>query len=180
MFEGLFQPMHLLLIVGIALLVFGPKKLPELGKGIGEGIRGFKSAMKAEDEKAISATNSASHDQSLVKDWLMGLSSEILFILVLALLVLGPKKVQTLLGGLARAKAEFEEMSRGFRSQLSSELDAREQARETGTPQELTGGQWIIQGSSVSELRIRPQAQPRTKLPFCGSPGRAYSEDLPE
>lgn len=71
----------------------------------------------------------------------MGLSSEILFILMLALLVLGPKKLQTLLGCLARAKAEFEEMSRGFRSQLSSELDAREQARETGTPQELTGGQ---------------------------------------
>jgi sec-independent protein translocase protein TatA len=43
MFEGLFQPMHLLVIVGIALLVFGPKKLPELGKGIGEGIRGFKA-----------------------------------------------------------------------------------------------------------------------------------------
>ena len=47
MFEGLFQPMHLIVIFGIALLVFGPKKLPELGKGIGEGIRGFKSAMKA-------------------------------------------------------------------------------------------------------------------------------------
>ncbi len=46
MFEGLFQPMHLLVIFGIALLVFGPKKLPELGKGIGEGIRGFKSAMQ--------------------------------------------------------------------------------------------------------------------------------------
>ena len=46
MFEGLFQPMHLLVIFGIALLVFGPKKLPELGKGIGDGIRGFKSAMK--------------------------------------------------------------------------------------------------------------------------------------
>jgi sec-independent protein translocase protein TatA len=42
MFEGLFQPMHLLIIFGIALLVFGPKKLPELGKGIGDGIRGFK------------------------------------------------------------------------------------------------------------------------------------------
>ena len=39
MFEGLFQPTHLLVIFGIALLVFGPKKLPELGKGIGEGIR---------------------------------------------------------------------------------------------------------------------------------------------
>ena len=50
MFEGLFQPTHLLLIFGIALLVFGPKKLPELGKGIGEGIRGFKSAMRESDE----------------------------------------------------------------------------------------------------------------------------------
>jgi sec-independent protein translocase protein TatA len=51
MFEGLFQPMHLLVMFGIALLIFGPKKLPELGKGIGEGIRGFKAAMKAEEEK---------------------------------------------------------------------------------------------------------------------------------
>ena len=46
MFEGLLQPMHLLVIFGIALLVFGPKKLPELGKGLGDGIRGFKTAMK--------------------------------------------------------------------------------------------------------------------------------------
>jgi sec-independent protein translocase protein TatA len=43
MFEGLFQPMHVLAIFGIALLLLGPKKLPELGKGIGDGIRGFKS-----------------------------------------------------------------------------------------------------------------------------------------
>jgi sec-independent protein translocase protein TatA len=50
MFEGLFQPMHLLVIFGIALLVFGPKKLPELGKGLGDGIRGFRSAMKPELE----------------------------------------------------------------------------------------------------------------------------------
>jgi sec-independent protein translocase protein TatA len=49
MFEGLFQPTHLLVIFGIALLVFGPKKLPELGKGIGESIRGFKAAMKEPD-----------------------------------------------------------------------------------------------------------------------------------
>jgi sec-independent protein translocase protein TatA len=43
--------MHLLVIFGIALLVFGPKKLPELGKGIGEGIRGFKAAMKEQEEE---------------------------------------------------------------------------------------------------------------------------------
>jgi sec-independent protein translocase protein TatA len=50
MFEGIFQPMHLMVIAGIALLIFGPKKLPELGKGLGESIRGFKTAMAAKDE----------------------------------------------------------------------------------------------------------------------------------
>jgi sec-independent protein translocase protein TatA len=51
MFEGLLQPMHLVVILGIALLVFGPKKLPELGKGLGESIRGFREALKGEEEK---------------------------------------------------------------------------------------------------------------------------------
>jgi sec-independent protein translocase protein TatA len=51
MIEGLFQPMHLLIIAGIALLIFGPKKLPELGKGMGEGIRGFKAAMQGKEEE---------------------------------------------------------------------------------------------------------------------------------
>jgi len=48
MFEGLFQPTHLIVIFGIALPIFGPRKLPELGKGVGEGIRGFKRAMANE------------------------------------------------------------------------------------------------------------------------------------
>ena len=56
MFEGLFQPMHLLVIFGIALLVLGPKKLPELGKGLGESIRGFKSAMSAKEENPSNPT----------------------------------------------------------------------------------------------------------------------------
>jgi sec-independent protein translocase protein TatA len=57
MLEGIFQPMHLLMIFGIALLVFGPKKLPELGKGIGEGIRGLRSAMKEHEEPSGRSTN---------------------------------------------------------------------------------------------------------------------------
>lgn len=59
MFEGLFQPMHLLVVFGIALLVFGPKKLPELGKGIGEGLRGFKSAMKGEEPAPVTISKAA-------------------------------------------------------------------------------------------------------------------------
>ena len=45
MFEGLLQPTHLIVIFIVAVFVLGPKKLPELGKGLGEGIRGFKKAI---------------------------------------------------------------------------------------------------------------------------------------
>jgi sec-independent protein translocase protein TatA len=62
MLEGIFQPTHLLLIFGIASLVLGPKKLPELGKGIGESIRGFRLAVKehvgATDKKTTGDENS--------------------------------------------------------------------------------------------------------------------------
>jgi len=47
--------MHMLVVFGIALLVFGPKNLPELGKGLGESIRGFKSAMAAKEEGSLTA-----------------------------------------------------------------------------------------------------------------------------
>jgi sec-independent protein translocase protein TatA len=50
MFEGLFQPTHLLVILAVALFVFGPKKLPELGKGLGDGIRNFRDSMKQASE----------------------------------------------------------------------------------------------------------------------------------
>jgi len=56
MIEGLFQPTHLLIIAGIALLIFGPKKLPEFGKGLGEGIRGFKAAMQERGAEAAVKT----------------------------------------------------------------------------------------------------------------------------
>jgi sec-independent protein translocase protein TatA len=48
--EGIFQPLHILLIIGIALLLFGPSKFADLGKGLGEGIRNFKSSMKEADK----------------------------------------------------------------------------------------------------------------------------------
>ncbi len=50
MFEGLFQPMHLLVILVIVLIIFGPGKLPELGKSLGHAIKSFKKAIN-EPEK---------------------------------------------------------------------------------------------------------------------------------
>jgi sec-independent protein translocase protein TatA len=52
MFEGLFQPMHLLVILFIALLVFGPSKLADLGKGLGDGIRQFKENVRDQPKPA--------------------------------------------------------------------------------------------------------------------------------
>ena len=52
MFEGLFQPMHLLVILVIVLIIFGPGKLPDLGSSLGKAIRGFKKAMEDPDQKS--------------------------------------------------------------------------------------------------------------------------------
>ena len=54
MFEGLFQPTHLIFLLAIALLIFGPRKLPELGQGLGKGIRGFKDALRGIGEDSHS------------------------------------------------------------------------------------------------------------------------------
>ena len=80
----------------------------------------------------------------------MGFGAEILFILLLGLLVLGPKRLHTVLADVARAKAGFEEASRGFKSQLTAELEAHSQdpgaheqsrflAAKNGTEAEPTG-----------------------------------------
>ena len=54
--EGLFQPMHLLFILAIVLIIFGPGKLPDLGRGLGKGIREFKKA-KDEFDDELSKTH---------------------------------------------------------------------------------------------------------------------------
>jgi sec-independent protein translocase protein TatA len=45
MLEGFFQPMHLMVVLAIVLIVFGPGKLPEVGSALGEAIRNLKKAM---------------------------------------------------------------------------------------------------------------------------------------
>jgi sec-independent protein translocase protein TatA len=55
--EGLLQPTHLFFILLIVLIIFGPGKLPDLGRGLGKGIREFKDALKGgiegEPEKKV-------------------------------------------------------------------------------------------------------------------------------
>ncbi len=45
MIEGLFQPLHLIVVLAVVLIIFGPGKLPELGESLGKAIRGFKKAL---------------------------------------------------------------------------------------------------------------------------------------
>ena len=71
----------------------------------------------------------------------MGLGTEILFVLMLGLLILGPKQMHTLLGRVARAKAQLEEASRSLKSQLASEFDAAHHEGKTEPPHELVGDQ---------------------------------------
>jgi sec-independent protein translocase protein TatA len=52
MFSGLESPTHLLLVLLIVVLLFGVKRLPEIGHGLGSGIRGFKEALTSPDEAA--------------------------------------------------------------------------------------------------------------------------------
>ena len=49
--DNILQPTHLLLILVVALLVLGPKRLPEAGRALGKGLRDFRSAMSGEDHE---------------------------------------------------------------------------------------------------------------------------------
>jgi sec-independent protein translocase protein TatA len=65
--EGLFQPQHLLIILVVALFIFGPKKLPELGQGLGKGIRSFRESMKAATEAPDKVDHTAASETEVKK-----------------------------------------------------------------------------------------------------------------
>ena len=66
----LFQPWHLILLAIIVIVLFGGKKLPELGKGLGEGLKGFKDGMKGvtgDDKPAADAHNVTPKPEETIK-----------------------------------------------------------------------------------------------------------------
>lgn len=66
MFTGLFQPMHLLIILVIVLIIFGPGKLPDLGNSLGKAIREFKKSINEPEKEANN--NSESKKIETTKD----------------------------------------------------------------------------------------------------------------
>ena len=94
----------------------------------------------------------------------MGLSTEILFILVLGLLILGPKQLHSLLGHVARVKAQVKEVSRDFQSQLAAELNAAPEEGETRASHESIGDL-----RPTTDRKLRPVAQPSIGVTFSGA-----------
>jgi sec-independent protein translocase protein TatA len=65
MMGNIFTPTHLLLVLAVALIVLGPKRLPEAGRGLGSAIRGFKESLSteehSEDQPAIETSSGPDH-----------------------------------------------------------------------------------------------------------------------
>jgi sec-independent protein translocase protein TatA len=63
--ENILSPTHLLLILAVALIVLGPKRLPEAGRGLGSAIRGFKDSLataeRREEHGAIETSSEPDH-----------------------------------------------------------------------------------------------------------------------
>ncbi|HEX8854963.1 MAG TPA: twin-arginine translocase TatA/TatE family subunit [Thermoleophilaceae bacterium] len=65
MIENILSPTHLLLILAVALIVLGPKRLPEAGRGLGSAIRGFKDSLStaesSDEQPAIPTPSEPDH-----------------------------------------------------------------------------------------------------------------------
>jgi sec-independent protein translocase protein TatA len=66
MIENILSPTHLLLVLAVALIVLGPKRLPDAGKGLGSAIRGFKESLSTSEmrEEQPAIASSQDHDQA--------------------------------------------------------------------------------------------------------------------
>ena len=71
----------------------------------------------------------------------MGIGTEVLFVLGLGFLLLGPKRLPEVFAHVARAKARFENATRSFKSQLEAELEVGQRNGQTDSAQETVGSQ---------------------------------------
>lgn len=66
MFTGLLQPTHLIILLAIALVFLGPKRLPDAGRALGQGLKEFKNSIAGEhdDNPQLAQTATAAHDET--------------------------------------------------------------------------------------------------------------------
>jgi sec-independent protein translocase protein TatA len=61
MFTGLLQPTHLIILLAVALIFLGPKRLPDAARALGQGLREFKAAVSHEALPEAAATHEEMH-----------------------------------------------------------------------------------------------------------------------
>jgi sec-independent protein translocase protein TatA len=66
MFTGLLQPTHLIILLVIALVFLGPKRLPDAGRALGQGLREFKNSIGGDhdDSRQLAQTAATAHDET--------------------------------------------------------------------------------------------------------------------
>jgi sec-independent protein translocase protein TatA len=68
MITNFLSPMHLLLVVAVALIVLGPKRLPDAGKALGSAIRGFKESLSTSEMRGEQPAIESSHEHDHASD----------------------------------------------------------------------------------------------------------------
>jgi sec-independent protein translocase protein TatA len=64
MFTGLLQPTHLLILLAVALIFLGPKRLPDAGRALGQGLREFKQSIGHDSEPPLAEAAPAEHEET--------------------------------------------------------------------------------------------------------------------
>jgi sec-independent protein translocase protein TatA len=65
MLTGLLQPTHLIILLGVALIFLGPKRLPDAGRALGQGLREFKDSIGQDAQPPLPEATATAHEETL-------------------------------------------------------------------------------------------------------------------
>jgi sec-independent protein translocase protein TatA len=64
MFTGLLQPTHMLILLAVALVLLGPKRLPGAGRALGQGLREFRDSIGHEPQRPLPEDDVTAHEDT--------------------------------------------------------------------------------------------------------------------
>jgi sec-independent protein translocase protein TatA len=64
MFTGILQPTHLIILLAVALIFLGPKRLPDAGRALGQGLREFKDSVAHEGQPPLPEASETTHEET--------------------------------------------------------------------------------------------------------------------